>query len=262
MTIERNPEAAPSLAEVLAFLTPETWTPEQRQALEDGVFVPIDGRRQAAGTEKLSMEDRDRLLTDVRHALARAIDMYSDEIARNADVLRRKSDTKARRNRLEVAAKHLERAAREIEGLPFDDQDRLSRLTFDFQTRSDLANIVPAVPTHLFVQGREVPVQALQLRAMSGAAHQLLDDLHARPSAAPWRRIRRELIRELIAIFARFSGTRPTRVVDADGSITGRLERFVRALLPHALHDPAVGLDHEIRGITKEILGTISTRSS
>jgi hypothetical protein len=259
MTVERNLEVAPSLAEVLVFLTPETWTPEHRQALEDRVFGPIDGRRRAAGLERLSMEDRDNLLVDVRRELARAVDTYSDEVARNSDVLSRKSDAKARRKRLDVIARHLEHAARELEGLPFDDQDRLSRVTFDFQTRSHLANIVPPVPTHLFVQGREVPVQALQLGAMAGAARRRSDDLRTRPSGAPWRRIRHDLIRGLIEIFARFSETRPTRVVDPDGKLTGRLERFVRALLPPALHNPDAGLDYEIRAITKEISGKIPT---
>ena len=63
-----------------------------------------------------------------------------------------------------------------------------------------------------------------------------------------------------MATFAHFTKTRPTRVVDPEaGKITGRLEQFVRALLPPALHDPESGLDHEIRTITKELSGKVST---
>src|SRR5262245_22355010 len=137
MTIDCNAEAVPSLAEVLVFLTLEGWMPEHRQALEDGVFAPIDERRKAAKLGVLTMEGRDNLLNHVRGELARAIDTYSDEVSRNSDVLLRKGDITHRWRRLRVVAGHLARAAREIDQLPFDDQDRLSRLTFDFQTRSD-----------------------------------------------------------------------------------------------------------------------------
>ena len=188
-----------SLADALALLTPEGWTTKHWETLENDVFAPVDERRQGAHLEKLSLEDREQLLMRVRSVIAAAIDAHRDEVARDSrGVLQRKADLKRRRRRLEVIARAVERAACEIQELPFDDQDRLARLTFDTQSRANLASIVPAAPTHFLLGCKEVPVQALQLRAIVCSAHRLLLDLLARPRATPWRGIRRELIRELV----------------------------------------------------------------
>src|SRR5262249_10794837 len=106
-----------------------------------------------------------------------------------------------------------------------------------------------------------IPPETLRLRALARASSRLSKELSGRPPVAPRRAIRQALLRDLVGVFAQYTGTRPTRVL-AGGRTLGRLERFLSALIPAELHDPAVGLDHQIKAAIKEMSGRKFTRSS
>jgi hypothetical protein len=224
--------------------------------LKRDVFGPIDTRRRAFDRPKLSREEREQLLSQVRFALAIALDAYQDEVERSGGGrLPRKSEIKRRRRFLRSIEKTAERAAKAVEALRFDDQDRLSRLTFDERARIDPAGAMPAAPTHLSLGSSTIAAQVVELRAMARAANRLGTDLGREPPAPPRERFRRALVQYLVWVFARFTETRATHVVGRLGEVTGRLEQFLRALIPPALHDPDVGLDHQIRAAVKEMSG-------
>jgi hypothetical protein len=111
-----------------------------------------------------------------------------------------------------------------------------------------------AAPTHLILESRAVAAQAVELRALARAASRLASDLRREPPAPARARFRRALVQYLVWVFGHFTHSDPKRVVGRKGKVTGRLERFLRALIPRALHDPDVGL-HEIRAAVKEMLG-------
>jgi hypothetical protein len=212
------------------------------------VLGPVNGRRKSAGLEPLTDEAWLDLLSQLQLALAKAIDACRDAALRaGTDDLPRIAGGKQRRRELGKVARAATNAAAAIEKLPFDDQDRLSRLTYQERGHDDPDRTLPATLTHL----GSTAAQVVELRALARAAECLSAVLQREPPAPPLDSIRAALVRELMEIFTRVTGTQARRVLDPNRRVTGHLARYLRALLPPALHDPNVGLDRLIRTATQ-----------
>jgi len=221
-----------SLPDALVLLPPDAWTCEHRQTWQRDVLGPVNGRRKSAGLEPLTDEAWLDLLSQLQLALAKAIDACRDAALRaGTDDLPRIAGGKQRRRELGKVARAATNAAAAIEKLPFDDPDRT----------------LPATLTHL----GSTAAQVVELRALARAAECLSAVLQREPPAPPLDSIRAALVRELMEIFTRVTGTQARRVLDPNRRVTGHLARYLRALLPPALHDPNVGLDRLIRTATQ-----------
>lgn len=243
-SLGRNALNTLSLSDALVLLPAETWTCEHRQAWQRDVLGPVNGRRKSAGLEPLTDEAWLDLLSQIQLALAKALDACRDAAFRaGTGELPRTAGGKQRRRELGKVTK----AAAAIEQLHFDDQDRLARLTYQERAHDDPDRILPATVTHL----GSIAAQAVELRALARAAESLRTALKREPPAPPRNSIRAALVLELMEIFTRVTQTPATRVLDPNRRVTGHLARYVRALLPPALHDPKVGLDRLIRTATQ-----------